>query len=81
MYQSEPYLNPKQECHFEQNALQLTDGNVIDCTGAKFAIKLFGSQTSEVVNVVRPQVKNIIPTESVTANVLIQTIQYLRRYL
>ena len=49
---------------------------MIDGTGAKFAIKLFGSQTSEVVNVVRPQVKNIIATESVKANVLIQTREY-----
>jgi len=39
---------------------------VIDGSGAKFSVKLFGSEAAEVVDVVGPQVEDVVPAEAVS---------------
>lgn len=41
----------------------LTD--VVNSTGAEFAVKLFGSESSEVMNSEGPKVQDVIPGEGV----------------
>ena len=38
---------------------------MVDGTGAEFAVELFGSQSAEIVDVVGPQVEDVISTEPV----------------
>ena len=59
------HLNSDQEGNFEQHALQLSDGDVIDGSRAKFAVKEFGTQILQVSDGKRPQVKDVVARESI----------------
>ena len=39
----------------------LPDGDMVDGAGAKLAVEFLGAQGAQVVNVVGPQMQNIIP--------------------
>ena len=54
-----------QECHFEQDTLQSSNGDMVNRAGAKLSVEFLGSKTAKVGNVVRPQVKNVISTVTI----------------
>ena len=59
------HLHPEQQTHLEQNALQLSNTNVVDGAGAELAVELFGPHTSEVMDVVRPQMEDIVSGKAI----------------
>ena len=59
-------LHTEDETHFEEDALKLPDRDVINGPSAKLAVKLFSSQASEVVDVVGPQVEDVVAAEPVS---------------
>ena len=58
-------LHSDQEGDLEQHALQLSDGDMIDGSGAEFPVKQFGAQVFQVGDGERPQVKHVVARESV----------------
>ena len=44
--------------------MELADGDVVNGACAKFSVKLLRSQPTEVMYVVRPEVKDVVSTES-----------------
>ena len=58
-------LDAENEADLEEDALQLPDRNVVDGSGAKFTVELFGAKASKVMDVVRPKEKDIVAAEPV----------------
>lgn len=59
------HLHAHEQGHLEKNALQSSNGNVIDGAGAEFPEELLGPEAAEVVNVVRPQVEHVISAKTI----------------
>ena len=51
--------------YLEEDALQLPDGDVVDGARAELAAELFGGEAAEVVDVVGPQVEDVVAREPV----------------
>ena len=59
------YLHSDQQSDFEQHALELPDGDVVDGSGAKLAVEEFRPEVLEVGDGEGPEMEDVVARESV----------------
>ena len=60
------HFHAQQERRLEQDALQLSDADMVDGSGAELAVELLGAQATQVRDVVGPQMQDVVPREPVS---------------